>query len=112
MSVNVPVKIGYDVDPTTAERIALEVARGVQKDVEGATSVFEPSVRFQTLTDQSIELSVALSVRDFEAQYRVRHEFVKRLRVRYLEAGIGAPIHKEAMLFREQESTPDKLKKG
>ncbi len=92
MNVIVPVGISYDSDLEKVERITLEVAREVQKEVEGGVPDFEPRIRFTAFGDFSINFNVILRAKDFESQHLLRHEFIKRLKKRYEQEGIKIPF--------------------
>jgi small-conductance mechanosensitive channel len=92
MSVLVPVGVSYDSDLDEVERVTLEVAREVLKDVEGGVTDHEPLVRFKGFGESSIDFSVILRGREFGDQYLLVHEFIKRLHRRYGAEGIDIPF--------------------
>ncbi|MCS7176596.1 MAG: mechanosensitive ion channel family protein [Candidatus Kapabacteria bacterium] len=92
LSVTVPIQVAYGSDLELVERVTLEVARGVQQEVEGAVREFQPLVRLQEFTDYGIRLLVILRAEKAEDQYLLRHEFLKRLLVAYRSAGIEIPF--------------------
>ncbi len=92
LNVIVPVGVSYDSDLEKVERVTLEVAREVQKGVEGGVPDFEPRIRFTAFGDFSINFNVILRAKDFESQHLLRHEFIKRLKKRYEQEGIKIPF--------------------
>jgi small-conductance mechanosensitive channel len=94
LSVPVDLGVSYDSDLDTVEQITLEVARAVLKDTPGGVPEFEPLLRFTGFGDSSIDFRVSLRVIDFNYQYPLRHEFIKRLHKRYEEMGIEIPYPK------------------
>lgn len=48
-------------------------------------------MRFHTFGDSRIGFTVILGVAEFSDQYRIKHEFIKRLHRRYREEGIRIP---------------------
>lgn len=103
LNVIVPVGVAYESDLEKVERITLEVAKQVQKEVEGAVPDFEPRVRFTAFGDYSINFNVILRAKDFESQHILRHEFIKRLKKRYEEEGIKIPFPiRELYLYTKQ----------
>jgi small-conductance mechanosensitive channel len=92
MSVLVQVGVAYDSDLASVERVTLEVAREVMKHVEGGVPTFEPLVRYHTFGDSSIDFTVVLRAREYVDQYLIKHEFIKRLQVRYRDEGIVIPF--------------------
>lgn len=92
MSLLVDVPLSYTTDLDKAERIALETASEIQREVEGGESTVKPLVRFQRFSDFNIIMTVIISVREFSDQYLVKHEFIKRLHQRFKEEDIGVTI--------------------
>ena len=89
MNITVSVVIPYSSDLEKAERLALEVAREVQKTVEGADPSFEPFVRYSAFTEFGITLNITLRVLNPDDQFFIRHEFMKRLKKAYEREGIA-----------------------
>ena len=87
----VPVDIGveYGSDLERIERVTCEVARDVQRTVAGAVPAFEPFIRYHTFGDFSVNCTVILRGQEFVDQHLIKHEFVKRLHVRYAQEGIS-----------------------
>jgi len=93
MLVYVYVGVHYKSDLEHVERVTLEVARGVQATVDGASRNHEPWIRYNEFGGSSINFRAILAVDEFYASYRITHEFVKRLHRRYNEEGIVIPFH-------------------
>ncbi|MCJ7444654.1 MAG: mechanosensitive ion channel family protein [Methanotrichaceae archaeon] len=108
--LSVPVELGvsYDSDLEKVEKITIEVAKAVLKDVPGGVLEFEPGFRFTKFGDSSIDLTVILRARDFNYQYPIRHEFIKRLHKRYGEEGIEIPYPMRNLYIRELNPTSKK----
>jgi small-conductance mechanosensitive channel len=64
------------------ERVTIEVAREVMKEVKGGVPEFEPVVRYSKFDDSSINFNVVLRSKEFADQYAVKHELIKRLHER------------------------------
>lgn len=92
MSVIIEVGVSYDSDLSKVEKVTLDVARRVVKEVQGGESEFEPLLRYHTFADFSINFSVILRVKEYINKYLVRHEFIKALHKRYEEEGIEIPF--------------------
>ncbi|MDM7267628.1 MAG: mechanosensitive ion channel family protein [Aquificaceae bacterium] len=92
LAVIVPVGVSYDSDLDRVERITIEVAKEVQREVEGAVPDFEPFIRYTAFGDFSINFNVILRAKDVPSQHVLRHEFIKRLKRRYEEEGIKIPF--------------------
>jgi small-conductance mechanosensitive channel len=82
-SVLVDVGVGYDSDLQRVEEITLEIAREVLREVHGGVSGFEPQVYYKEFSDIRIEFTVVLRAEEYVDQYRLKHEFIKRLHERY-----------------------------
>ncbi|OPX17834.1 mechanosensitive ion channel protein MscS [candidate division WOR-3 bacterium 4484_100] len=92
MSVLVQVGVSYDSDLEKVEKVTIEVAKKVLKEVPGGIPDFEPFIRYHTFGDFSINFSVILRVKEFVDQYLIKHEFIKRLHKRYQAEGIEIPF--------------------
>ncbi len=87
----VPVSVASAGDPDAIERVALEVAREVIEQCDGAVPDSEPTVRFADLTPPAAVINVGLRCVSYPDRIGVRHEFVRRLAKRFAEEGIQAP---------------------
>lgn len=92
LAVLVQVGVSYASDLEHVERVTVEVAREVMREVPGGVPEFEPFIRYHTFGDFSINFTVILRAKTFVDQYLVRHEFVKRLHRRYAQEGIEIPF--------------------
>ncbi len=91
LSVSVDVGVSYDSDLEKVERVSIEVAKEVVKDVKGGYPEIEPFVRFKEFGDSSINFTVIMKARQFVDQYVLKHEFIKRLHKRFQKEGIEIP---------------------
>ncbi|GAA3477502.1 mechanosensitive ion channel family protein [Streptomyces yanii] len=91
LSIMVQVGVGYDSDLEHVERVTTEVVENVMTDITGAVPDHEPAVRFHTFGDSRINFTVILGVGEFSDQYRIKHEFIKRLHERFRAEGITVP---------------------
>jgi small-conductance mechanosensitive channel len=91
LTVVVQVGVSYDSDLEQVERVTMEVVSEVMTEITGAVPDHEPAVRFHTFGDSRIGFTVILGVGEFSDQYRIKHEFIKRLHRRYREEGIRVP---------------------
>lgn len=92
MSVPVQLRVGYDCDLDKVERVTVEVGREVMTEVKGGVPEHEPTVRFHTFGESSIDFSISLRASEYLDQYLVIHEFIKRLHDRYRDEGISVPF--------------------
>ncbi|BCJ37192.1 mechanosensitive ion channel protein [Actinocatenispora thailandica] len=106
MSVLVPVGVAYDSDLDHVERVTVEVGDDVMRTVEGGVPDHEPSIRYHTFGDSSIEFNVILRCQEFSDQYLVTHEFIKRLHRRYGVEGIEIPFPIRTVVLANQPAPP------
>ena len=91
INLSVEILVGYTSDAAVVEAVAMQVAREVQTSVEGAVATFQPNVRFTGFADLGLRAAVALRAQTVDDQAPVRHEFIRRLHVAFLEGGIVVP---------------------
>lgn len=101
MGVVFPASVSYGTDLAKAEKVTIEVAKGIQKSVKGAVPSFEPFMRYNKFDESGIGFSVILRVDEYVDQYLVAHEFVKALHARYKKEGIEIPYPKRDVYIRE-----------
>jgi small-conductance mechanosensitive channel len=88
----VQVGVSYASDLAMVEEVTIGVGREVLSEVSGGVQEFEPFIRYHTFGESSINFTVVLRVRNFVDRYLVVHEFIKRLKSRYDQAGIEIPF--------------------
>lgn len=99
-AVLVQVGVGYDSDLGSVERVTVEVAQEVMRQVPGGVPEFTPLIRYHTFGDSAIQFTVILRGKDYVAQHLIRHEFIKRLHQRYRAEGIEIPFPIRTVLLR------------
>ena len=104
LSVQIGVRFGNDLEEV--ERITLGVAKKIMETVPGGIPGFEPSMRYSSVGESGIVLSVNIRVREFIHQYLVRHEFIKMLMKRFQEEGITLPSN-EGTAHKREKKTED-----
>ena len=85
-SVELTVTPGSDL--STVERVALDVAAAVMREVAGGVPDGERTVRFVGFSDLGIRVAVTVRSRDYGDQGGVRHELIKRLHTALTGAGV------------------------
>lgn len=103
LAVLIQVGVSYDSDLEKAERVTIEVAEEVMKEVSGGIPEFKPFIRYHTFDDFSINFTVILRAKEFVDNYLIKHEFIKRLHKRYKEEGIVIPFPIRTVYMRESE---------
>ena len=92
MATLVQVGVSYQSDLEKVERVTIEVAKEVLRQVEGGVKEFEPFIRYHTFSDFSINFTVILRAKEYVHKYLITHEFIKRLHRRYQSEGIEIPF--------------------
>lgn len=90
--VAVKAGVSYGSDLAKVERVALEVAGEVEREVAGGIPSFKPFLHYESFGDSAVQFSVMLRVKEFEDQHPVIHEFIKRLHGRFKREGIEIPF--------------------
>ena len=104
IAVLVEVGVHYHSDLEQVERVTLEVARQTLKEVQGGVKNFEPSIRYHTLGEYSINFTVILRAQEFVDHYLIKHEFIKRLHKRYAQEGIVIPYPVQAVNHAQESA--------
>jgi small-conductance mechanosensitive channel len=92
IAVVVPVGVAYSSDLEKVEKVTVEVAESVMKDVLGGVPGFAPLIRYTAFADSSINFNVVMRGREFTDQGTITHEFIKRLHKRYDKEKIELPF--------------------
>jgi len=100
--VTVPVSVARGSDLARVEQVALEVARGVQQEAEGAVRDFEPLVRFQGYGESSVDFLVILRAARYDTRGVLIHELVRRLDARFREEKIEVPYPVRTVLLEDK----------
>ncbi|MEM5871837.1 MAG: mechanosensitive ion channel family protein [Candidatus Aenigmatarchaeota archaeon] len=106
---DVPCGVAYTSDLKKVEKVALEVAKHVQKTSEFANKDFEPVFRYKAFGESNIDFFVLLSSKNFGSKFPLRSEFIKALKERFDKEGIEIswPVRK----IYYGESNDKKIKK-
>ena len=83
--------VSYDSDLEKVERVTIDVAKSVLKEIDGGVPAFEPVVRFSDFSDFAIRINVILRSKQFGDQFLLKHEFIRRIHERYRREGIVIP---------------------
>jgi small-conductance mechanosensitive channel len=91
MMILVEVGVSYDSDLEKVERVTLEVAKEIMRDIPGGVPKFQPFIRYHTFGYFSINFTVYMEVKEFIDHLLIKHEFIKKLFKRYQIEGITIP---------------------
>ncbi|MFJ6841854.1 mechanosensitive ion channel family protein [Streptomyces griseoluteus] len=114
LTVLVQAGVSYDSDLEHVERVTAEVVNEVMTEITGAVPEHEAAIRFHTFGDSRIGFTIILGVGEFSDQFRIKHEFIKRLHRRYREEGIRIPaptrtvaLQQGSVLIPQQRTAED-----
>jgi len=105
MTLLVQAGVAYDSDLEHVEQVTIEVITEVMTEITGAVPDHEPAVRFHTFGDSRIGFTIILGVGEFSDQYRIKHEFIKRLHKRYRAEGIRIPAPTRTVAIQQGSLT-------
>lgn len=80
--------VSYESDLEKVERVTLEVAKEIQKNVEQVAKDYEPCLRYHTFGDSNINFWIILKVKKPLDKYLVTHQLIKALKRRYNQENI------------------------
>ena len=75
--------VSYTSNLKKVEKVTLEVAKQIEKNVAGGVKEFTPYLRYHTFGDSNINFSVYLKVNGFANKHLIVHEFIKSIKERY-----------------------------
>ena len=81
--------LAHGADLAKVEQVTLDVAREVERNVEGGVAAFDPLMRVVAYVDLGIRIAVVMRAQSFADQALVKHELLKRLDARYRKEGIA-----------------------
>ncbi|MDZ4662216.1 MAG: mechanosensitive ion channel family protein [Pseudomonadota bacterium] len=90
--VLVPLGVSYGCDLQKVERVTVEVADQILKQIPGGDSSFTPVIRYNSFADSSINFNVVLRAHHRTDQQLLIHEFIKALHVRFNSENIEIPF--------------------
>jgi small-conductance mechanosensitive channel len=105
IGVLVEVGVHYESDLEKVERVACEVGREVMLEVEGGVPSHMPHARYGRFAESSIELVVHLRALGLVESMKVRHEYIKRLAVRFREEHIVIPFPIRAINLAQERAS-------
>ncbi|MGI5208679.1 mechanosensitive ion channel family protein [Spirillospora sp. CA-108201] len=103
MSLLIQARVAYESDLEHVESVVVEVGQEVMNEVQGGVKDTETLVRFHTFGDSSIGFTVILRTDEFGDQFRLKHEFVKRLHRRFAKEHIEMPYPRRQLILPDGE---------
>ncbi|HEY7161210.1 MAG TPA: mechanosensitive ion channel family protein [Acidobacteriota bacterium] len=84
--------VSYNSNLQHCEKVTIEVAKELLKEVNGGVPDFEPLVRYHTFGESSINFTLVLRGRHITDQHLLKHEIIKRIIERYKKESIEIPF--------------------
>ncbi|QHG16237.1 mechanosensitive ion channel family protein [Nostoc sp. ATCC 53789] len=92
ITLTMNVGVSYDSDLEQVEKVTVEVAKEVMREIAPELKDNEPYIRFHTFNDFSIDFTLYMRVSEYFDQRIGKHLVVKKLHKRYQQAGIQIPF--------------------
>jgi small-conductance mechanosensitive channel len=102
VNVVIPVNVSYASDTREVERVLRDEARKIRDEHPQFVNEFEPIVRFQALSDFSINYLVILRVKTYDDQFAVWGELHHRIVARLRQEAIEIPFPIRTVYLREE----------
>lgn len=109
ITLTMDVGVGYDSDLEQVERVTVEVAKEVMQEVAPELMENEPTIRFHTFNDFSIDFKLYMRVHEYFDQRIARHLFIKKLHKRYQQERIQIPFPIRDVYVHKNESEGSSL---
>lgn len=103
VNLTIPISVAYHSDLEKVEQVTIETARQVLQQTPGAVTSFEPVVRFFAFAESSVQFNLTVQAEEYGQKFRLRHELIKALLVRYSQEKIEIPFPMRQVLL---ESSP------
>ena len=101
-SVKIPIGVGYDSDLDLVEKVTMEVIQDIQATIDETDKNFEPTIRFQTFGESSINLMAYFRGKRYGDQHPIIHNFIKKLHKRFGQERIEIPFPMRTVIHRNQ----------
>ncbi|MEK6960139.1 MAG: mechanosensitive ion channel family protein [Nanoarchaeota archaeon] len=93
---SVPCGVSYEMDLDKVEKIALEAADHIKKNVKGVPKGFDPAIRFNSFGDSNINFNINMQAETFSDKFLITHELIKEVKRRFDKSRveISYPVRK------------------
>lgn len=103
-----PFALNPEIDLDLAEKFILEETEKAMDMVGGTVKGHPPVIRFQQWTESRIEGTVWVFIEQFDKQFPLRHECIKRYITRFKEEGLPLPYATRAIVIKNDPILSDK----
>lgn len=90
--LKIPVAVNFSSDLKKVEEVSLSAAKEIIQETDGCSIEDEPKIRFTNFGDNGIQFNIIIKVNEYDLQFKIRSELIKRLHLRYKENGIEFAI--------------------
>lgn len=104
VTIRIPVSVSYDSDPEHVERVLLDVGRQALQEIPQLDPSYEPTVRFTSMGDFSLDFLLIVRAKTFNDQFSAQHELRKRLFKKLREEKIEIPFPVRTVYLRNERS--------
>ncbi len=96
LAIIIECGVAYSSDLKLVEKVTKDVAKKIQKTIEGAVENFEPEIRYFQFGESNINFKIHLRTKEFTSKNLMIHECIKALKERFDQEGIeiSFPIRK------------------
>jgi small-conductance mechanosensitive channel len=105
-AVLLQIGVSYNSDLKHCEKVTIEVAKEILKEVEGGVAEFLPFVRFHTFGESSINFTLVLRGKHITDQHLLKHESIKRIAEKYRAEGIEIPFPIRTVYIKNGSQPP------
>jgi small-conductance mechanosensitive channel len=105
-AVLLQIGVSYNSDLKHCEKVTIEVAQEILKEVEGGVADFVPLVRYHTLGESSINFTLVLRGKHITDKHLLKHEGIKRITEKYRAEGIEIPFPIRTVYLRNGALPP------
>ena len=92
LKLRINIGVDYDSDLDFVEEITLKIAKDIMNSVDGGYTDFEPKLLYSEFGDSSINFSVLMKVKHFDARRELNHHFIKAISREYRKHDINIPF--------------------
>ncbi len=112
LSLLIDLAVEFDEDLEHVERVTLEVANAVMREVVGGVPEFECLMRYNAIREYAVGFTVIIRSTEFGNQFLLKHELLKRLMQRYREEQINIAFPVRGLFSYQANWAPEANGKG
>ncbi len=104
--LNVILKIGvsYDSDLEFVEKITIDIAKKVIKDLGEEVENSEPFIRYNNFNDFSVDFNLVVKIKQYTNKFLVIHELIKNIHKEYKKHNIVIPYPIRTVILENEQS--------